>query len=61
MKPVWASKTLWINVLGGIIGVAGLATDKIPARYAPYVLAVSGIANILLRLITTEGVSLTGA
>lgn len=48
------SKTLWVNILGGIGTTAGLVTGVIPGKYAPVITAVGGIANILLRLVTKQ-------
>ena len=57
-KSVFASKTLWFNLLAGAIGLAqqqGLFS-LIPEPYGP---AVIVLGNLLLRLITTQPVALT--
>ncbi len=51
-KSLFASKTFWINLLAGFVGVAGEASGLIPAAYAPYIAAAVGIANIILRLVS---------
>jgi hypothetical protein len=53
-KSILASKTFWVNALGGI--VAGTATygGYIPPKYAPAVIATGSIANILLRFLTNQ-------
>ena len=57
-KPIYASLTLWFNVAAGIYEVlvnTGVL-DGIPAEYR---IAVSIIGNVLLRVRTDRGVSLT--
>ena len=55
-KSLLSSKTFWANLLGGVV-VVGSGQLGITIPHAPEVLAV---ANILLRLITTQGVYLPG-
>jgi hypothetical protein len=59
-KSLFKSKTFWVNLLGGIVTGAGLVSGIIPENKAPYVVAAGGIANILLRLVTSQGVTVTG-
>lgn len=59
-KSVVKSKTVWINVLGGIAAVAGTVGGVIPANKAPYVMAAGAIANVILRLLTSQPVSVAG-
>lgn len=49
MKSIFASKTFWLNLLGGAVAVA----QVIPPKYSMPTLA---IANIGMRLITEQGV-----
>ena len=56
-KSLFVSKTFWANVLGGVVSVAGLASKTIAPEYAPYIVAAGAIANVLLRLITNQGVT----
>lgn len=58
MKSIFHSKTFWVNLLGGIASVAGTASGVIPPHYVPVVMAAGGIANILLRLVTSQPVSM---
>lgn len=51
-KSLFTSKTFWVNLLAGFVGVAGEASGVIPAAYAPYIAAAVGIANIILRLVS---------
>jgi hypothetical protein len=55
-KNLLGSKTFWCNVLG-IVAVVGSGQAGIAIPHAPEVLAV---ANILLRIITKQGVYLPG-
>jgi hypothetical protein len=55
MKSIFTSKTFWFNLLAGVAAVA----QVIPVT--PYTAAAGAIANILLRAITTQPVSVPGA
>jgi hypothetical protein len=58
MKPIWRSKTFWVNVLGA---GAGLLNGPLGADVPPETLAVIVAAlNIAVRFVTSDGVSLTG-
>jgi hypothetical protein len=61
VKSIFASKTFWINLLGGVAATTGTLTGVIPAKYTPAIVATGSIANILLRLVTNQGVSVSGA
>ncbi len=56
-KSIFASKTFWVNALGGIATTSGLATGYIPPKYAPAVVATGAIANVLLRLLTNQPIN----
>ncbi len=56
-KSIWKSKTFYTNILMGVVGGAGLATDVIPPKYAPAVVATGAIANVLLRLLTNTAIA----
>lgn len=62
MKPIWESKTLWLQVvtaiLGGVEAIGG--TDVIPAEYQGAALIGLAILNTILRLLTTQPVTLKG-
>jgi hypothetical protein len=53
-KSIFASKTFWVNVLGGIASGSALATGYLPPKYAPAVVSAGAIANILLRFATNQ-------
>jgi hypothetical protein len=55
-KSLLGSRTFWANLLG-IVAVVGSGQAGITIPHAPEVLAV---ANILLRIITKQGVYLPG-
>lgn len=51
-KAVWASKTIWLNVLG----LAGSLLGLIPPTETS--LAIGAAANVLLRLVTKKPVTI---
>ena len=57
-KKLWASKTVWVNMLTLVAGVAAyVAGSEVVADNATLVaalVAVQGAVNIVLRLITTQ-------
>ena len=53
MKSILKSKSFWLNVLGGAAAYGGL----LPPKYATPVMAV---ANIGVRFLTNQPVSLLG-
>lgn len=61
-KSIFASKTFWFNALAVVVLIAnsyfGFSNFELDEIFAGEVLAV---VNILLRLITSKGVSLTGS
>lgn len=57
-KSLFQSKTFWVNLLGGIVTAVGTYADVIPPKYAPIIMAVGGIANIILRTVTNQGVTI---
>lgn len=50
MKSIFASKTFWLNLLGGAISIG--ASGVIPPKYSMPTMAV---ANIAVRLLTNQG------
>ena len=55
MKPIYKSKTFWLNLIGLIV----LALEGInEPEYLEYTAYGLVIANVALRLVTNEGVSL---
>ncbi len=56
-KPWWQSKTIWVNVATlAVAAASGTLGIPIPQHVAVPVLA---IANVVLRLMTNQGVSAT--
>jgi hypothetical protein len=54
-KPWWQSKTIWISVLTVIVGATEyLDLIRVDEETKSLILAVIGIATILLRLLTSE-------
>lgn len=62
MKPIYLSRTFWINMAAGILIVleaqAGVLTALLPAHWAPWLLLGLPVANVVLRTLTTQAVSL---
>jgi len=60
-KPIWKSKTLWVNVAIFIIAIAPSLADmpnlQIPKEYLAVIVLV---ANTILRFMTDSPVSVTG-
>ena len=55
-KSIFLSKTFWLNAVSAVIAVGGSLSGILPDQYDKYVLGAVSLANILLRLITSEGV-----
>ena len=58
-KKWYKSKTLWTNIVIVLTGVEQLLPTvglAIAPMIMPYVLLAAGVANIILRLVTTEGI-----
>lgn len=61
-KSWYTSKTLWANILVGIIAVIGIlgstagqdGAPLIPAEWMKYFLAASAVLNVFLRLLTSQ-------
>lgn len=56
-KSLFASKTFWFNLLGIVAAVSTTYAAIIPPKALPYVMAAGGVANIILRTVTNQGVS----
>ena len=62
MKPWYESRTFWFNIAVLVVGAApqlfpSLQVQLSPAHYTAFV-GLVGVANIVLRLITTVAVTL---
>lgn len=58
-KPVWKSKTFWVNVLAAIAAVSGafgLDLGLTPEAQATLVPVILAVVNIILRGMTTKPV-----
>lgn len=56
MKPFWQSKTIWVNVIGGVAAIAQYITPFLtPSQSAIAAGAVSAL-NVLLRFLTNTGI-----
>lgn len=60
-KSLFASRTFWFNLLGVIAAVSTTYAEIIPPKALPYVMAAGGIANIILRTVTNQGVTILPA
>lgn len=60
-KAWYTSKTIWFNVLSGLIGIIGtLASDKgLPPNVTAIFTTVVAIGNIALRFISSSEVTVT--
>jgi len=56
-KKWYASKTLWINGIAVLLAAITALDKLIPAEWLPYMIAVQGIANIVLRLLKNEQIT----
>ena len=62
-KPIWASKTFWLNavtMLAGVLAMFGFDFLNIELQGEVVLVAVT-VANVVLRFITKTPVSLTGS
>lgn len=51
------SKTVWLNSLATLIEVANYVSPFIPPQYHAAVVAGIGVANVVLRSVTTQPLS----
>ena len=54
-KPIWASKTLWVNflaIVAAVAGAFGLDLGLDPATQLAAVGVIMGVVNIVLRFMT---------
>ncbi|MEZ4728851.1 MAG: hypothetical protein R3E79_17095 [Caldilineaceae bacterium] len=60
-KPIWQSKTLWLNMLSIALAVLAITEPGMLGLDPKMLLWITGILNILLRFVTNGPVSLTGS
>ena len=61
MKPWYASKTMWVNIvalLGSVAAATGLDLGLTPEVQGSIVAAIMAVVNIVLRIMTNQGVRL---
>lgn len=59
-KPFWASKTIWVNFIAGVVAVTGafgIDLGLTPEAQTSLVGGIMAVVNIVLRLVTKTGVS----
>jgi hypothetical protein len=54
MKKWYQSKTVWFNLLTGLLTSLGLAQGVVPPEAIPYIATLSGIVNVILRVWFTD-------
>ena len=59
-KPIWQSKTFWVNALTLVATVLGSITGILPPEAAPYIVGVQSVVNVILRFLTERPVTLIG-
>lgn len=59
-KTIFASKTLWLNVLTITLAILSMTQPEMIGIPAETLLWLNGALNIVLRFMTTGAVSLTG-
>lgn len=63
-KPWYKSKIVWVGILTVAVSVGsylGAFPGIIPPEFSPYVLAAVGALNIILRVMTSDAVTLRGS
>jgi hypothetical protein len=56
-KPWWMSKTIWVNLIA-LVGSVVVALGFDPAKWAEVSTVTLAVANVILRLITSEEITL---
>ena len=62
-KMWYASKTFWVNLLAIVVAVGHYLLEQpsiVPATYVAYVSAGLGAANLVLRMVTTQPLTVRG-
>lgn len=58
-KSIFLSKTFWVNVITVFVSIAGYASGMVPPEWQAFLLPAVAIANIVLRAITNQPVTIT--
>lgn len=62
-KPWYESKTIWLNALAIVVAVGYYLLDQpgvVPAQYLVYATAVIGALNLVLRMLSSQPLTLRG-
>lgn len=67
-KSIFLSKTFWVNLIAGMITVAGIIDPTLlnaigiddPTRFITIMGSITALLNIVLRFLTSKSVSLLG-
>lgn len=59
-KPIWASRTFWVNVLSLAVVVISTVTgwEYLDGQASAFMLAAVNVINVILRVLTGEPVTL---
>lgn len=59
VKPWYASRTIWANVVGAAAGITasyGLDLGLTPETQGAIVLGILGVVNVIMRAVTSTGI-----
>lgn len=59
-RSIFQTRTFWLNLLGGIVTIAGILSGVLPPKYAAIAVAVQNSLNVWVRLLTTDRVTVLG-
>ena len=59
-KSIFESRTIWLNAIVAVLAIYDQVAPFIPPAWVPKIAAIVGVLNIILRLVTTQPVSLSG-
>lgn len=54
VKPWWQSKTLWLNVVAGLIALLAAIAPSVPQNLMPVIALITAVANVVLRFLTNQ-------
>lgn len=61
MKSVFASKTVWFNVIMTIVNFGAYFQTVVPANWLPYAIGVQALGTIVLRIWFTSATLTLGS